>query len=66
MGRQNKNVEIDDSKFGWRKYNSVYKMIGQWVFCAVEGESGKYVYFVVTGAHPPIQLSVTVGWPIRT
>ena len=42
IGGPNKTVEIDDSKFGRRKYNRGDKVKGQWAFVAVERESGKY------------------------
>ena len=37
----NNTVEIDERKFGLRKYNRGHKMKGQWVFSSVELESGK-------------------------
>ena len=37
----NKTVEIDESKFGRRKYNRQHAVKGQWVFGGVERESGR-------------------------
>jgi hypothetical protein len=37
----NKTVEIDESKFGRRKYHRGHPVKGQWVFGGVERESGK-------------------------
>jgi hypothetical protein len=37
----NDTVEIDESKFGLRKYNWGHKMKGQWVFGSFELKSGK-------------------------
>jgi hypothetical protein len=36
-----KTVEIDDSKFGRRKYHRGHPVKGQWVFGGVERKSGK-------------------------
>jgi hypothetical protein len=35
----NKTVEIDENKFGRRKYHSGHPVKGQWVFGGVERES---------------------------
>jgi hypothetical protein len=40
IGGPNKTVEIDESKFGRRKYHRVHPVKGQWVFGVVERESG--------------------------
>jgi transposase-like protein len=41
IGGPNKTVEIDESKFGRRKYHRGHPVKGQWVFGGVERESGK-------------------------
>jgi len=41
IGGPNKTVEIDDSKFGQRKYNWGNKVNGQWVFGGVKRKPGK-------------------------
>jgi transposase-like protein len=41
IGGPNKTVEIDESKFGKRKYGRGHPLKGQWVFDGVERESGK-------------------------
>jgi hypothetical protein len=41
IGGPNKTVEIDESKFGRRKYHRGDPVKGQWVFGGVERESGK-------------------------
>ena len=41
LGRPNKIVEVDESKFGRRKYHRGHPVRGQWVFGGVERESGR-------------------------
>jgi len=41
IGGPNKTVEIDESKFGRRKYHRGHPVKGQWVFGGVEQESGR-------------------------
>jgi len=41
LGGPNKTVEIDESKFGRRKYQRGHPVKGQWVFGGVERESGR-------------------------
>jgi transposase-like protein len=41
IGGPNKTVEIDESKFGRRKYHRGHPVKGQWVFGCVERESGR-------------------------
>jgi len=41
IGGPNKTVEIDESKFGRRKYHRGHPVKGQWVFGGVERESGR-------------------------
>ena len=41
IGGPGKKVEIDESKFGRRKYNKGHKVEGQWVFGGVERGSNK-------------------------
>jgi len=48
IGGPNKTVEIDESKFGWRKYNRGHRVKEQWVFGSVEFESGKTFLVPVT------------------
>jgi ISXO2-like transposase domain len=40
IGGEGKIVEIDESKFGKRKYNRGHRVEGQWVFGAYERGSG--------------------------
>lgn len=42
IGGHGKIVEIDESKFGKRKYNRGHHIEGQWVFGGVERESNKF------------------------
>jgi len=41
IGGPNKTVEIDERKFGRRKYHRGHPVKGQWVFGRVERESGE-------------------------
>jgi hypothetical protein len=41
IGGPNKTVEIEESKFGPRKYHRGHPVKGQWVFGGVERESGR-------------------------
>jgi len=41
VGDPNKTVEIDESKFGRRKYHRGHPVNGQWVFGGVEPETGE-------------------------
>lgn len=40
VGRPVKIVELDESKFGKRKYNRGKRIQGQWVFGGIDRESG--------------------------
>jgi transposase-like protein len=40
LGGPGRNVEIDESKFGKRKYNRGHRVEGKWVFGGIERESG--------------------------
>jgi transposase-like protein len=41
IGGHNKTIEMDESKFGRRKYHRGHPVKGQWVFVGVERESGE-------------------------
>jgi len=43
IGGEGKTIEIDESKFGKRKYNRGKRVNGQWVFGLIERESGRVV-----------------------
>ena len=47
IGGPGKTVEIDESKFGRRKYNRGHKVEGQWVFSGYERGSGKVIFLPV-------------------
>lgn len=41
LGGPGRTVEIDESKFGRRKYHRGHKVEGQWVFGGIERETGR-------------------------
>ena len=47
IGGPNKRVQIDESKFGKRKYHRGHRVEGQWVFGGIEEESRKSFMFAV-------------------
>jgi transposase-like protein len=48
IGGPNQTVEIDDSKFGRRKYHRGHTVQGQWVFGGIERESGRLFLVPIT------------------
>ena len=55
IGGPNKTVDVNDSKFGRRKYNRGNKMKGQWVFGGDQRKSGKTFLVPVPEKKPPIR-----------
>ena len=47
LGGPGEIVEIDDSKFGKRKYNKDCYLEGQWVFGGIKCDSGKVFMIAV-------------------
>lgn len=71
LGGPGKIVEIDESKFGKRKYNRGRLLTGQWVFGIVEKDTNKVVMFSVTDRStatllPIIQQYVLPGTTIHS
>jgi hypothetical protein len=62
IGGPNKTVEIDESKFGRRKYNRGHKVKGQWVFGGVERESRKKFLVPVPDRTAGTLMAVTNDW----
>jgi len=62
IGGPNKTVEIDESKFGRRKYNRGHKVKGQWVFGGVERESGKTFLVPVPDRTADTLMAVISDW----
>jgi hypothetical protein len=62
IGGHNKTVEIDESKFGRRKYNPGYSVRGQWVFGGVERESSRTFLVLVPERTADILVNVMCAW----
>ncbi|XP_076635492.1 uncharacterized protein LOC143348781 [Colletes latitarsis] len=62
LGGPDKVVEIDESKFGRRKYHRGHRVEGQWVFGGVERESGKVFLVPVESRDTESLLSVIKQW----
>jgi transposase-like protein len=58
----NKSVEIDESKFGRRKYHRGHPVKGQWVFRGVERESGKTFLVPVPDRTADTLKAVIAAW----
>lgn len=61
-GGPNKIVEIDESKFGRRKYHRSHRVEGQWVFGGVERESGRVVMVPVERRDKETLLQLIKEW----
>lgn len=48
IGGPRKVVQIDESKFGKRKYHRGHRVEGQWVFGGIEEESRSFMVAVVS------------------
>lgn len=44
LGGVGKTVQIDESKFGKRKYHSRHRVEGQWVFGGIEDDTGETAF----------------------
>jgi len=62
IGGPNKNVEIDESKFGRRKYRRGHPVKGQWVFGGVERESGNTFLVPVPDRTSDTLMSIIRDW----
>jgi transposase-like protein len=62
IGGPNKTVEIDESKFGKRKYGRGHPVKGQGVFGGVERESGKTFLVPVPDRTADTLMAVTDAW----
>jgi transposase-like protein len=62
IGGPNKTAEIDESKFGKRKYNRGHPVKGQWVFGGVERESGKTFLVPVPDRTAETSMAVIDAW----
>ena len=62
IGGPNKTVEIDESKFGRRKFHKGHPVKGQWVFGGVERESGETFLVSVKDRTPDTLLAIIRDW----
>ena len=62
LGGQGKIVEIDESKFGRRKFNRGHHVEGQWVFGGFERGSGKVFMVPVEERSSAILLPIIKEW----
>ena len=62
IGSPNKKVEIDESKFGLRKYHKGHPVRGQWVFDEVECGSGRTFLVPVPDRTVNTLKNVTHAW----
>jgi transposase-like protein len=62
IGGPNKTVEIDESKFGKRKYGRGRPVRGQWVFGGVEHESGRTFLVPVPDRTADTLMAVIDAW----
>ncbi|KAF8777106.1 putative transposase-like protein like [Argiope bruennichi] len=65
LGWQGKIVEIDESKFGKRKYNKGKRVEGAWVFGGVERDSNKCFMAVVPDRTSETLISVLKEWVLQ-
>ena len=62
IGGPGKIIEIDESKFGRRKYNKGHHVDGQWVFGGIERETGRVFFSAVEKRDTPTLLKVIKEW----
>jgi transposase-like protein len=62
LGGPGLTVEIDESKFGRRKYNRGKRVEGQWVFGMIERESGRVVLEAVEKRDRATLLPIIKKW----
>jgi transposase-like protein len=62
IGGPNRTVEIDESKFGRRKYHRGHPVKGQWVFGGVERESGETFLVPVPDRTADTLMTVIRDW----
>ncbi len=62
LGGEDKIVEIDESKFGKRKYHRGHRIEGQWVFGGLERGSGKCFLVAVEKRDTNTLLAIIKEW----
>lgn len=66
LGGENRTCEIDESKFGRRKFNRGHRQFGAWVFGIIERESGRVMLIPcpVDMSHPEGSRYIVVLQPL--
>lgn len=62
IGGIGKVVEIDESKFGKRKYNKGHRVQGQWIFGGIERDTGKSFLIPVEKRNATTLLTIIKEW----
>jgi transposase-like protein len=62
IGGANRSIEIDESKFGRRKYHRGHPVKGQWVFGGVERESDKTLLVPVKDRTADTLMAIIRDW----
>lgn len=62
LGGYGRTVEIDESKFGKRKFHRGHQVDGQWVFGGIERETGRVFLEVVPGRSAEILVPIIKKW----
>ena len=62
IGGPHKTVEIDDSKFGKRKYHRGHRVQGQWIFGGVERSTGRSFFVPVQNRSHATLTAINRAW----
>ena len=62
IGGPDKTVEIDESKFGKRKYHRGHRVQGQWIFGGVERGTGRSFFVPVRNRTKATLTAIILAW----